>query len=241
MHRQSVASLLDGSQGQQKGLTGKHAGSLGNPPFDRVFVDRCQLALNRLIGLENEGVIQVSSPRRKEGRSSVAAAIALVLARTRERGGVLLVDLDFARPTQADLFSVAPEPGLADYLEGRERLRAVPGDNSDFGGQLRLITAGNRLGDPMRLIHLVGVDGMISAFRERFQWVVLDLPPMLSNPEVATLAQQVADWHLVVGRHRRTLVAELRKVQELLGNVDHLGFILTADSTRMPEWIRRRL
>jgi len=84
--------------------------TLGEPPFGAPFRDRCRLALGSLVGLEDEGVIEVSSPRRKEGRTSVAAALALVLASTRA-GRVLLLDLDFERAAQADLFSIAPSPG----------------------------------------------------------------------------------------------------------------------------------
>jgi Mrp family chromosome partitioning ATPase len=164
--------------------------------------------------------------------------VATVLARTRGRGGVLLLDLDFARARQADLFATAPAPGLADYLEGREWLRAVRGGP---GQQLWLIPAGNHLGDPLRLIQVITMDDLLSVFRERFQWIVLDLPPLLSNPEVAKLAGKV-DWHVIVGRHRRTAVADLRLVRELLGGDERpAGFLLTDDTTRVPEWIRRRL
>jgi Mrp family chromosome partitioning ATPase len=82
---------------------------------------------------------------------------------------------------------------------------------------------------------------MLELFRERFQWVVLDLPPLLGSPEVASLAAR-ADWHVLVGRHRRTSISELRTARELVGaDVGTAGFILTGDSSRVPGWIKRRL
>ena len=211
--------------------------ALGDPPFGAAFRDRCRLALGSLVGLEDEGVIEVSSPRRKEGRTSVAAALALVLASTRA-GRVLLLDLDFERAAQADLFSIAPSPGLADYMEGRERLRGVGGGPDN---QLWVIPAGSHLGDPLRLLHMLIVDRMLHVFRKHFQWVVLDLPPLLGSPEVAAVAGR-ADWHIMVGRHRKTTVAELRKARDLIG-ADHqtTGFVMTADASRVPTWIKRRL
>jgi succinoglycan biosynthesis transport protein ExoP len=194
--------------------------------------------MSTLLGVEDQGVIEISSPRRKEGRTSVAAAVALVLASARARDGVLLLDLDFERPGQADVFSIAPRPGLADYLEGREVLRGVAGGPE---GQLCVIPAGNRLGDPMWLLHMLIVDGMLSVFRERFQWVVLDLPPLLGSPEVTAMAAR-ADWHIMVGRHRRTTMWELKKARDLLGaEQESVGFVMTGDSSRVPGWIRRRL
>jgi Mrp family chromosome partitioning ATPase len=221
----------------QEGLFRRHSTeALGDLPFDEAFMEGCRLALTRLVGLEEAGVILVCSPQRKEGRSSVAAALADALSRARGPGRVLLLDLDFRWSKQAELFSTAPSPGLADYLEGRDRLRAVAGGPE---GQLWLLPAGEHLGDPARLIHEIGNEDLLSVFREFFDWVVIDAPPLLSNPEVSALVP-LANWHLVVGRHRKTLLAELSKVQALLGD-GSAGFLLTADSSRVPRWIRRLL
>jgi polysaccharide biosynthesis transport protein len=233
--RAALAGITDGTGSQRPGYARPPREALGRPPFDNAFVDRCRTALVKLAGADEGGLVAVTSAKRKDGRSSVAAALATALARTRGLGGVLLADLDFERPFQADLFSVAPSPGLADFLEGRERLRLV------FGGpgrQLALMPAGMRLGDPALLFHQLTQDGLLSVFRERFQWVVVDLPPLDTNPEVAQLLNQ-ANWHIIVGWHRRSTVEQLRGVQEQLLAKNRAGFLLTGDSTRIPGWIRR--
>ena len=205
--------------------------------LDDAFLDRCRMPLGRLVGLSEAGVIAICSARRGEGRSSVAAALALLLSRSRGSGGVLLLDLDFTNPAQADMHSVAPSPGLADYFEDRERLRAVA---SGPGKHLWLITAGTHLGDPARLFHTLASDSLLGAFRQSFDWVVLDLPPLLGNPEAATLAIQ-ADWPVLIGRHRRTTIADVRAARELLGGEKPVAFLMTGDRTRIPGWIRRLL
>ncbi|HKF76359.1 MAG TPA: hypothetical protein VKF59_09470, partial [Candidatus Dormibacteraeota bacterium] len=228
--REALAATADRARSQRPGYARAPGEALGALPFDNAFVDRCRMAFSKLVGLDDEGVVAISSARRKDGRSSVAAAVATALARTRGGGGVLLVDLDFERPVQTNLFSVAPSPGLADFLEGRDRLRLV------FGGpgrQLALLPAGQRLGDPAQLLHQVSRDGLLSVFRERFQWVVVDLPPLHLNPEVAGLANQ-ATWHIVVGWHRRTTIEQLREVNEHILARNRAGFLLTGDTTRIP-------
>jgi hypothetical protein len=46
----------------------------------------------------------------------------------------------------------------------------------------------------------------------------------------------------MVGRHRRTTRLELKKARDLLGvEQESLGFVMTGDSSRVPDWIRRRL
>lgn len=234
--REALGLILD-SRPELKGFHRQPREFLDQQPFDARFAERCRQALARLISIEDEGILTVCSARRDEGRSSVAAALALTLARTRGHGGVLLLDLDFGHAAQADIFSIAPAPGLADYLEGRERLRAVSGGP---GRQLWLVTAGTHLNDPVRLFHTLTSESMLTVFRERFQWIVIDLPPLLGNPEVVALTAQ-ADWHVVVGRHRRTTIADLRKASQLIGHDRPAGFLLTSDSTRVPSWIRRLL
>jgi Mrp family chromosome partitioning ATPase len=234
--REALAALLDPAIPKTP-APGRSGEPLGDPPLDAAFLERCRMALSGLLGLDDHGVIQVSSPQRREGRSSVAAGLATVLARSRARRGVLLLDLDFERPGQASMFSIAPEPGLADFLEGRERLRAVVGGPDQ---QLCVVPAGTRLGDPVKLLHQIADDDLIEVFRQRFQWVVLDLPPLLRIPEAVGLAVR-ADWHVIVGRHRRTRLADLRRVRQMLGPDRAAGFLLTGDTSRVPRWIRRRL
>ena len=78
--REALTALMETST-QQDPSPRRPAEALGDPPFgDDAFSERCRLALHRLIGLSTEGVIMVSSPQRKEGRSSVAAAMAGIIS-----------------------------------------------------------------------------------------------------------------------------------------------------------------
>jgi Mrp family chromosome partitioning ATPase len=235
--RETLAATVDPPSNQTQGYRRRPKEAVNQPPLAPEFIDRCRIALGRLVAVEDEGVIAVCSARRGEGRSSVATAVAYALSQSRADGRVLLLDLDFGHATQADTLSVAPTPGLADFLEGRERLRLVAGGANR---QLWLAPAGAPLGDRLRLLHQLTSESLIEVFRERFQWVVLDLPPLLGHPETMTLVRS-ADWHLVVGRHRGTTFADLREVAGLLGDEKPAGFLLTGDSTRVPNWIRRLL
>src|SRR5215472_12871734 len=127
--------------------------------------------------------------------------------------------------------------GLADFLAARWRLGLVPGGPNR---QLWLAPAGTHLGDRLRLLHQLTSESLIGVFREKFQWVVLDLPPILGHPETMMMVRS-ADWHLVVGRHRSTTFADLREIAGMLGHEKPAGFLLTGDSTRVPSWLRRLL
>jgi Mrp family chromosome partitioning ATPase len=235
--REALGALLDPPDAHLQGFRRRPNESVNPPPLDHEFLERCRIALAKLVALEDEGVISICSARRGEGRSSVAAAVALALSRSRSDGRVLLLDLDFGHAGQADIMAVAPAPGLADFLEGRERLRLVAGGPSR---QLYLAPAGRHLADRLRLYHALANESMLSVFREKFQWVVLDLPPLIGHPETTSLVRS-ADCHLIVGRHRRTTLADLREVSGMLGDEKPAGFLMTGDSTRVPRWIRRLL
>jgi len=238
---QGVREALTGgleSPGQLQGFRSRPTESLDQPALEAECVEACRIALAKLVSLEDEGVIAVCSARRREGRSSVATALALTLARSQAQTRVLLLDLDFGHARQAELLAVSPAPGLAEFLEGRERrLRLVSGGPNN---QLWLLPAGVHIGDRVRLFHVFKGAAMLSVLRERFQWIVVDLPPLVGHLEVSPLARAV-DWRVMVGRHRRTTLADLRECSEVLGDDGPTGFLLTGDSTRIPNWIRRRL
>lgn len=235
--REALAATVEPDAGELHGYRRRPRESVNQPPLAPEFIDRCRIALGRLVTTEDEGVIAVCSARRGEGRSSVATAVAYGLSQSRSDGRVLLLDLDFGHSKQAQTLSVADEPGLADFLEGRERLRLVAGGPNR---QLWLAPAGKHLGDRVRLLHQVAAESLVEVFREKFQWVVADLPPLIGHPETTMLAQS-ADWHLVVGRHRGTTFTDLREVAGMLGEEKPAGFLLTGDSTRVPRWLRRLL
>lgn len=198
------------------------------------FQQACRAAFSALAArMRANGVIAVVSPHRGDGRSAVAAGLAGVIA-SDTGSQVLLVDLDFERPRLARFFGVSPQPGLADYLEGRAALRVVAGADQ----ALQLITAGGREGSVASLLHKAATLGIQGAANED-RWVVLDVPPLLDQPEAGILLS-IADAFLLVGRYRRTLASSLHRTAKLLPERP-AGFFMSANSSRVPAWLRRLL
>jgi Mrp family chromosome partitioning ATPase len=210
--------------------------SLTRPHFERRLIDICSLAFARLVSIPARGgTIAVVSPNRGEGRSSVAAGLAIAIARDTEID-TLLLDLDFDRPQQADLFKVVSDPGLADFVEGSAKLRLITGSQA---GRLWLGTAGHATRKPARLCHDLIESGLLAALSDRFGWIVLDLPP-LPEPHAQVIAR-AADFLLILGRHRSTTLAALERTHALAGGDRPAGFLLTGDQSRIPAWVKRLL
>ena len=214
----------------------KRAGeTLGKPPFEHKFLEGCRRSLQALVGgAADGGVLQVCSSRHDEGRSSVAAGMALALARTYgERVAVL--DLDFTGNALTRLFSVSLYPGLADWLEGGERLRVVIGGSNRL---LYLLPAGQHYRDPALLYSEVLKRKVVETCVRNFPWVVMDLPPLLIEPAGAQLIP-LGRWRILVGRYRETILQDLEETVEMFQHQGTTGFVLTGDSSRVPSGIRR--
>lgn len=212
--------------------------SLQQSGLDRNFVEACRRAFSGLANrLPDAGVVAVTSSYRGEGRSSVAAGLAVGLSRETE-GRVLLADLDVARPSLASRFGVHPEPGVAEHLEDGASLRVIGGGPSR---KLWLLPAGSRpKGGTSRFVHLLSISGFYESCRQAFSWTVLDLPPLLDNPEAAMLVRQ-ADGCILVGRYRSTALNAVSRAAELIPADCPTGFVMTEDTSRVPGWIARLL
>ncbi len=216
---------------------------LKRPPLGRRFIDSCGRAFSALVprgalvALPSRGsIIAVCSPNRGEGRSTVAAGLATAIAHNTGED-TLLLDLDFSHPKQAQLFGVVASPGVADFVAGTARLRLVAGGPER---NLWLAPAGDPVRETPRLFHELGESGLLAAARERFGWIVLDLPPALDHPEAAAAWSQ-AEFKILVARHRSTTQNALKRTLGTVGTGRRTGCLLTNDQSQIPAWLRRLL
>ena len=143
--------------------------------------------------------VVVTSPLPGEGKSTVAASLAVASALAGKR--VLLVEADLRRPVLASRFGLEPGPGLTDHLAGRagpaDILRTIPltpapsvnGDGDTEGGEPRLplvvITAGTVVPRPAELLASERFATLVREVTEAYDLVVFDSSPLL--PVVDTL------------------------------------------------------
>lgn len=150
----------------------------------------CMSLLLRHSG-DSGNALAVLSPRRGEGRSRLAAEIAIAFSRLGQP--TLLIDADLRRPRQHTLFSIEPGQGLSDALSGRSAPNIQPVAGLD---QLFLLTAGSRARHPLELLSDPLFAEMLARWSRRYLHIVLDTPP----------ASEVSDAIAVATQVRRTLV-----------------------------------
>ena len=138
-------------------------------------------------------IIEVTSTVPDEGKSTVIASLAVVLAQAGKK--TLLMDCDFRNPTQHKIFNIRNK-GVSDCI-------ATGGNFEDYkksSGQenLDLFPAGPVAPNPSELLTSEKMKSMLAEFRETYDYVLIDTPPILPVTDAAALASRVDGVVLVI-------------------------------------------
>ncbi|MHB8708484.1 MAG: GumC family protein [Desulfuromonadales bacterium] len=183
--------------------------------------------LNFLTDRESHKVILVTSSLPDEGKSTVSGNLAVILAQTGAR--VLLVGCDLRRPSLYTMFGQNVEPGLTNLLveDNQAAVRKLANPKIDF------LPAGKIPPNPAEILGSGRMKKFLAAARERYDYVVLDAPPVLPVTDSQVLAP-LADLVLVVLEPCRIPERAARQMVESLNAVDSKisGVILNDKSGR---------
>lgn len=201
----------------QSAGTGKrrHAASVIALEQSRMLRMRVLEAM-RARGLQT---LLISSALAQEGKSTVAAALALQISSLREQR-VLLVDADLRRAGLSELLEPAPERGLADFLRGRATLDELVLDVDPY---LAVLPTQPQAEAAAELLASERMAEMLRWAQQRFEWVLLDSAPVGPVADSRILAR-LAGGVLLVVRSETSAFAEVeaaaRSLQPyLLGTV----------------------
>ena len=135
-----------------------------------------------------------------EGRSRLAADLAVVLSQLEE--DTLLVDADFRKPRQHELFNVPGDVGLAQALRSGNSPRVHRVEGLEH---LSVMTAGAAPGNPMELLTGKHCGELLRGLTRRYQHVVLDTPPAALYSDGLAVANHAGSAVVLVREHRSEL------------------------------------
>ena len=156
-------------------------------------------------------VFVITSALPEEGKSTSAINLAIVLAQGGER--VCLLDGDLRRPMITSYLQLERNVGLTTLLVGRVDLDGAL-QETDLPG-LEVLAAGRTPPNPAELLKSQATADILAELKARFDIVLVDAPPLLPVTDAALLADQ-ADGTILVVRHGRTTVDDVRAAMERL-------------------------
>ena len=178
--------------------------------------------------------ILVSSGMPSEGKSFIAANLAMNLARNTVNN-ILLIDGDLRRPTLHSLLGAPDTPGLSEYLAGTAELSEILQRNSaphlaeasskGSVSRLTFIPSGKCGDNSSELVANHRMEQLISTLAPHFDWIIIDSPPVLAVTDAVELSR-AADAVLLVARGARTPFDVAQRTQAAFSNSRILGFVL---------------
>ncbi|MEO6362021.1 MAG: chain length determinant protein tyrosine kinase EpsG [Caldimonas sp.] len=173
-----------------------------SPRVEQLRAIRSQLMLRWFDRAEERQVLTIVGAERGEGRTYLAANLAVVFSQLGER--TLLVDADLRTPRQHFLFSLDNQFGLSTLLAGRLRDDAVV-RIPDLPG-LSVLPSGPTPPNPLELLNRLNLEEFMLGVRGMYDVVIVDTPAMSIGEDAAMIAVKTGAA-LAVARCGETRIA----------------------------------
>jgi protein-tyrosine kinase len=178
---------------------------------ERLRALRGQLMLRWFNAETQHNALAIMSPGAGEGRSFIAANLAILFSQLGER--TLLLDADLRTPCQGELFKLGNNAGLSGMLAGRigheaiARVGRIPG--------LYVLPAGAVPPNPQELVGRPAFATLLQSLVRDFDIVVVDTPAAGTHAEAQVIAVGVSSV-LMLARKNRSLMPEMIKLTHRL-------------------------
>ena len=179
-------------------------------------------------GASTNHVIGMTSSFRGEGKSLTAINLAYTVAEAEKK--VLLIEGDMRLPTLSKRLGVYAKPGLSNLLVGLNTIgSAIQRFTANKEGKevsFDLIVSGDIPPNPSELLGSERMQTLLERLRERYDYVILDLPPVTAVTD-AVVASHMVDGIVVVVRAEYAVRGALSDTMRQLNLADAriLGFV----------------
>jgi Mrp family chromosome partitioning ATPase len=171
-----------------------------------------------------------------EGKTLLALVTASVLSQDSSKP-VTLLECNWERPSLHRHFGLPQEPGLAEWVRGECPEEAI---RRRISPALTVIPAGNAHGSAMKLVHLMREQHLLARLQRSQEFLIVDLPAVVTSGYGALAASLVETLILVVhaGVTSEVLVSE---ACSQLKDLPVHGILLNQIESHIPRWIRQVL
>jgi polysaccharide biosynthesis transport protein len=189
---------------------------------------RLQTNLSFLCGDRGLKSIVVTSAIDGEGKSEVAANLAVEMAQSGRR--VLLVDTNMTRPTLHTIWDLPNTVGLSHVLVGKSNAADAV---QEVQPQLEVLTTGGIVPDPLALLDSNRMASLMAELVDRYDFVIFDAPSLEQWSSEAVLGR-AADGIVLVARPKRLTIAAATAAKAKLASPQNhlLGLIVNGVNLR---------
>lgn len=170
--------------------------------------------------------LALTSANVSEGKSTVTDNLAIVWAQTGQK--VLLVDADLRRSTLHRTFNLDNRKGLTTILTSRAQTIDLNKIIQPSGiNNLSLLPSGPTPPNPAELLSSQRMKDFLKAARERYDMVIVDVPPMLEVTDTQVISHDLDAIVLVVKQGQTQKLGAKRAVELLkLAHANLLGYVM---------------
>lgn len=162
---------------------------------------RSQLMLRWFNGQPENGALAIVSPGRGEGRSWLAANLAVVFSQLGEH--TLLIDADLRNPRQHSLFGIDNRSGLSAILSNRGQIDSLQRVGSFV--DLSVLPAGPPPPNPQELLGRRLFANLLGELAGEFSVIIIDTPAATLYADAQTIAARATGVLLVARKHRAAI------------------------------------
>jgi capsular exopolysaccharide synthesis family protein len=165
----------------------------------------------------------VTSTGPSEGKTVISSSLAISLAQAGQR--TLVIDADMRRPRLHEALGRSQEPGLSNVLVTEARLADAARQTEEKN--LWVLAAGQIPPNPAELLGSRKFDELLADLKRRFDWIVIDAPPVMPVTDASVLAHRAGAVIFVVGSEMTPRQNAGAAVDQLRGaNAKFIGAVL---------------
>jgi len=168
-------------------------------------------------------VVMVTSANPGDGKTLIAANLAVSIAQSGRK--TLLIDADMRRPRVHQFFEGSMDVGLSGVIDGKvEPPDAV---QSTKIPHLSIVACGPAPANPAELLSSPEFQQCLAFYRDCFEFVVIDCPPLLAVVDPCIVAP-LTDGVILTLRIAKSTRSEVLRAKDLLESVDAnvLGLVI---------------
>ena len=182
-----------------------------HPTVDELRAVRTQLLMRWYNPEAGRRTLAITSGAAREGRSFIAANLAVVFSQLGQR--TLLIDADFRAPRQQSIFNVPDRFGLSSALCGRADLSAALPVSGLTG--LAVLSAGPVPPNPLELLSRASFAALLAKAQSEYDVVLIDTPALTDYADAHCIAFRAGDALLITREHHSRLAHTERAARAL--------------------------